>query len=216
MGRASSNFSEKALKESRARDKQVAYNDKLEKHGGKGGGINWSSVSAPVLSKPIDGKVIIRQHGYGAEPIGYLNGEPVFERLGIQSMFNVDPTTGTLSPSGLTPETIRFKGSTIPKSYKGNLKSLMNDWANMVNGIEKDIPALDTMPLFTSDHVDRIIDDDDASYDEMIEKYDADHSDAGTIVMSDENVKNIISAYNTRRNSTPVNKNVVSALNRRF
>lgn len=216
MGRASSNFSEKALKESIAHDKQREYNEKLDKYGGKGGGINWSSVSAPVLSKPIDGKVVIRQHGYGAEPIGYINGKPVFEQLGIQSIFNVDPTTGTLSPSNDKPETIRFKGSTIPKSYKGNIKSLMSDWANMINGIEKDIPALDTMPLFTSDHVDRIVDDDYSSYDEMIEKYDADHSDAGTIIMSDENVKNIITAYNTRCNSTPVNKNVVSALNRRF
>ena len=197
-----SNFSPTALKRSQLNDKKNAYTEKAGKYGG--GAINWQSLSAPVMSKPIEGpdgikRVIMRQYGKSAEPMAHSskyqpyaktvkkledvpvlddNGEPmldekgvaltekvvnpnklmstlsyeqkpIYENIGVETEFIVDPETGALVPTyeieeperdadgsimydengnqlkrkrvlGEQPRVLRFKTSGIPKSYVVN------------------------------------------------------------------------------------------------
>ena len=220
----SSNFSEKALKESRARDKRAEYSEAGKKFGSTG--INWQSMSKPVISGILPGnKVLIRQYGYGSEPILIRNGNPVYEKIGVQSVYNIDPETNALSPTDEIPQTIRFKSSSIPLSYQSDnadnwhkaserMENLMSDWANMINGITEKVPDISTMPLFEKDHVFSSGD----SYEDDINEYDESHKDAGTIIsdMRLKDVKGYHSNLQSQIKNMRTQSNIIAACSRKY
>ena len=188
MGRQTSNFSELAYKRSKAADKEAQYKERAEKYGVNGGGLDYSTLSAPVLSDTIDGnKVVIRQWGYSQENRPRVSSagrgsmyqthsetddkghshedygpSPQYSAgkqddkvrikyrpdvIGIQTIMNRDPETGTLSPSDEIPVLIRLrKNKSTPEGIR-NEEDLGQAWCNMVKNITKDVPAIDTMPF---------------------------------------------------------------------
>lgn len=169
MGRRSSEFSEAALRRSRAEDRRRAYNEAARTYGSSA--VDWGHLSAPYMSKPIGNRVVIRQVGRGSESTGYdvdrerlADGaskysiydtksayRPRYEKIGVESVMDYDPETGALSQSDVPPRQIRFVKSMIPKSYTGDINQFMHDWASMVRDKDRDLPDIGRMPFMVGD-----------------------------------------------------------------
>lgn len=172
-----SNFSPTALKESKAQDKKRRYGDKVRRTGATP--INWKTMSEPIMSKPIEGKVVVRQYGKGAESYRTLGGNDYYDDIGVESVFEVGDD-GTLRPSGELPRVIKFVRSKMPSSFKpGSLPEnwtpydmFRKEWAEMVKDKDKDLPPIDQMPVFSS----RQVTDDPTN---EFAEYDRKHADVG-------------------------------------
>lgn len=187
MGSRPSNFSEIAYKRSKANDKKVAYNQKIQEFAG-GLGIKAGTLSEPVLSGVVDGnKMVVRQFGKSDEPVGFVwdrfnNKVPIYATVGVETYLDVGED-GVIRPSkDHMPRYVRIRK---PKdhSFEGNVNDLAEEWCKMVNDITSDLPDIRTLPLINpeakeaKDREDRLQDEID---DALIGI--GRHADAGQIV----------------------------------
>ena len=207
MGKRASNFSERALKESKARDKQLRYNAEGRKFS-ELDNIDYESLSTPVMSGVLpDNKILVRRYGYTADPAGYYwdtnTGEksPWYAKVGVQSILLRDPETGTLRESDEVPQVIRFHRPPIDGSFgpgkrgrvsKKVMKEYMKAWAEMIKDKTENFPDITSMPLLSEKQIneklakeaqDRLLAGyPDEDLDEEFRDYDEAHSDIGTIL----------------------------------